>query len=257
MDTRIYIRGEPDSMTEQCMAILSEYGVCNGYDTIRKLEPDNYGTGISSTNTARFIHCDEELVKYANVLIVDIDLMLLSNPFQWHIVQMAATGKVFAGHRGPRHKPHRPEVCPAWVGPFERVSGGFFCVTPEWYARTADQRRMQLDDLQRGLTGSWRESDEVVLARIIKGAGMQMPQDKYFPTELRGVHLGDFREDMRHRWTNQIKMENKVTSDNCAGFMNMELDPAWQAMLEVLRKDDKMMQVLANCREYINKRGIV
>ena len=256
VDTRIYIRGEADAITNNCMRVLEEFAVTKGNDYLQTLEPDTYGTGISSTNAARFLHCDPELLDYDYVLIVDIDLLLFNDPFLYHITHMAQSGERFAGHHGPLHKPRRPEVCPAWQGPFERVAGGFFCVTPEWYVMTAKQRIIHAHDLKKGITGWWRESDEVILARIIKGCDRNVPTNKYFPPELRGVHLGDFREDMRHRWTNLTKMHDKLTADNCRAFCDIEKDSCWQEMLDILKGDTILSKILENVRIHCKERGI-
>lgn len=258
IDTRIYVRGVMDSITNKALDCLFDSGICKtDYDHITTLTPDNYADSMSSTNTARFIHCDEDVVKYRHILIVDIDLMLFNNPFPWHMELMERSGQPFAGHHGPYHKPHRPEVCPAWQGPFERVSGGFFMVTPEWYWKTEDQRKWQLSDLQRGHTGWWRESDEVVLARIIKGSGMQVPNSKHFPLELRGCHLGDFKPSMEHRWTNLAKMVRKLSDDNGRSFVEIERCPVWQEMLEIMHEDVELMQILDNCRVHLSERGML
>jgi len=255
VDSRIYIMGKMDDMTRKAIDCLADYGICKGYDCQEDIGND-WGKGCSVANTVRFLYHDDNLSKYNHVLITDIDLLLFNNPFLWHTQQIHNSGQPFAGHHGPYHKPYRPEVCPAWQGNFERVAGGFFCVTPEWYSRTAEARRQQADDLKRGHTGWWRESDEVVLARIIKAGKMPVPQNKHFPIELRGLHLGDFKESMRHRWTSLAKMQGKLFEENGLLFAAMERDPCWQDILKIMADDSVLMQILANIRIHLRERGL-
>lgn len=249
----IYVRGETDSITNRCMSVLTEYGIL-GNERLFVQTLENYPNHVSTTNCLRFLVTPDD--GWHEMIITDIDLLLFADPFPWHRGLSETSGQPFAGHHGPLHKPHRPEICSAWQGSFERVAGGFFYVTPEWYEKTKEQRRYQEADLRDGRNGAYRESDEVMLARIIKGSGMRVPTSKHFPLELRGIHLGDFKESMRHRWTSMAKMYGKLTDDNCRAFVALEKQEAWKEMLDILREDSILTQILANIRTHINERGI-
>lgn len=190
-------------------------------------------------------------------LICDADLLLTENPFPWHLAQLDAT-HCFASHHGPRRKPYRPEVSgpEGWRGDWERTAGGFVLVTPEWYAKTLCVRKKYLEQLHAGALPEFRELDEVILSRIIKESGMEVPQSKFFPPSLRGVHIGDFKDSMTHRWTNMAKMVGKLTTDNCVRFRELEADPVWQKMLRILGGDTTLMRELSNVRAHMASRGV-
>lgn len=208
-------------------------------------------------NLWRFL-ISPKLPTCAYTLITDVDLLLFNNPVPWHLLRMG--DGCFAGHRGPKHKPARPEIHGAggWTGEFERTAGGFFLVKQEWYPKTVDARfgvRVELNTDVLHPTG-WREMDEVMLSRIIKSSGMPMPTEKAFPPELRGIHLGDFKESMRHRWTSLNKMAKLLTNENCFAFRQLEADVVWQRMLSALRGDTELMQELQNVRTHCSARGM-
>lgn len=190
-------------------------------------------------------------------LICDADLLLLENPFPWHLAQVDDK-HCFASHHGPRRKPYRPEVSgpDGWRGNWERTAGGFVLVTPEWYAKTMAVRKKYLDQLHAGALPEFRELDEVILSRIIKESGMEVPQSKFFPPSLRGVHIGDFKDSMTHRWTDLTKMAGKLTLDNCLRFRELETDPVWQEMLRILSVDLVLTRELKNIRSHCVARGV-
>lgn len=171
----------------------------------------DYPNLVSTTNCLRFIVSDG-LQRYDHVMVTDIDLLLFENPWYWHMALLQ--GRPFAGHHGPRRKPRRPEICSSWENDYERFAGGFFMITKDWWPITAMAREIWATSLRSGAWGTFREADEVMLARIIKGSQMDVPQSKVFPTELRGIHIGDFKFD--HRWTDQSKMEKLL--DKKAAF---------------------------------------
>jgi hypothetical protein len=196
--------------------------------------------------------------QYDAILLTDADLLLTENPIPYMLAQIDER-HCFSAHRGPKRKPFRPEISgpDGWRGDFERVAGGFVMVTPEWYERTRAARQKYMAQIEAGVFGDgWRELDEVLLARIIKDSGLEMPQSKVFPSNLRGVHLGDMKASMTHRWQNLVKMSGILTSANCLRFREMEADPVWQELLRVLAPDTELMQVLANVRTHLAARGI-
>ena len=259
VDIRVYVRGRLDVLTRNCIDCLTDYGIMKGYDFITEDYRTDLPFAQSTTNCIRFSMCEPELMEYALVLITDIDLLLFNDPFSWHVQMMAETRQPFAGHHGPWRKPYRPEVSKeGWVGAFERTAGGFFCVEPgKWYPATAEQRKYQEEDMKYGAIGKWRESDEVMLSKIIKGSGFKMPMPGGFPLELRGVHLGDFKPSMKHRYTNMAKMQRKLSDENAQKYILFQRDIAWQNIVTVLRHDAALAEVLDNLAWHIEQRGLV
>lgn len=257
VDSQWYLRGKPDDMLLKAMDCLTEFGIAKEYDSIAYDSFSWMPDTESSTNLMRFLHCCEDKLttQYGHTLIVDVDLLLFADPFPYHIKRMSESMQPFYGHHGPWKKPYRPEINKdGWTGDFERVAGGFFLATPQWYTLTAKARIDMIGDLNK--MQPFRELDEVVLARIIKLSGMKVPQDKHFPAELRGVHLGDFKESMTHRWTSMAKMITKLTDDNCRHFVAIERDPCWQELLKILAGDTVLMQILENVRKHCRDRGL-
>ena len=250
VDTYIYVRGKLDDITKKALNTVK-----TDKDHIIEEAFLDYPFNVSTTNSLRFITIVPKAYDYT--LIVDVDLLIMQDPFPWHIEKIMNTGLPFAGHRGPYHKPHRPEIAPSWTGDFGRVAGGFFCVTRAWWALVLEQQALQSIELFRGRMGHFREADEVMLGRIIRGSGLPAPTDKHFPTELRGVHLGDFKETMRHRWTSQAKMQSKLTNNNCYAYIELTRTPAWNEMVEILEEDMVLKQILQNVYIHIHERGLV
>lgn len=191
------------------------------------------------------------------VLITDADLLLFQDPLAWHLAQMKELG-CYAAHHGPYKKPFRPEISSnGWRGDFERVAGGFVLVTKKWFEAVEERQHVYERRLfMGGLGQGWREMDEVILARMLKESGLPVPTNKRFPAELRGIHLGDFKDSMTHRWTNTAKMIGKLTTDNGLQFRTLEADPVWQKILSELKANTNLMRILGNVRAHLNERGI-
>ena len=248
-DIHIFVRGELDEMTESaltCFTPTTPY-IFEGVYL-------DYPYDVSTTNCLRFLTDTPALREYDYVLILDIDLLLFTDPFPWMISELK--GKCFMGHHGPYTKPKRPGISP-WHGNMERIAGGFFLVTKDWWEKTAGSREFFASTLKNSnlRLGTYRESDEVMLARIVKEAGMLVPESKYFPSELRGVHLGDFKASMSHRWTNIDKMVTKLSIENCFNYQRMANEDTWKKMIEALEGDGILMQILGNVGTHIQKRG--
>lgn len=243
------VRGKLDATTKEALSFFPGYNVVINEDMYAGY-PDN----PSTTNTLRFLGGP---LGFDRVMIMDVDLMIFEDPFPWH--EQNLIDQTYCGHRGPQSKPYRPEVSQTgWTGEFERVAGGFFMVTPKWYEMTQPGRDAARQALREGTIGHYRESDEVTLARLIKGAGLSMPESKYFPLGLRGLHMGDFRENMRHRWSSPVKMQRKLSDSNAKKYRDLMLeDRIWVETAEVLRKaDPDMKQVMQNIQTHLSQRGV-
>jgi hypothetical protein len=241
-DIIIYLRG---SLSEKCFDAIDDPKV-----TIRTKVFSEYPNNISTTNCLRFIVGDTELYSYDYSLITDIDLLILQNPWQWHF-NNATPAHPFSGYHGAINKPVRKEICKDWTGPFERVAGGFFCVTPSWFDSTRASRTKYGLALMDGRCGLYRENDEVMLASIIKESGFQIPPTKLYPRELRGVHLGDFKFD--HRWKKLDKMLNLLTSTNVRLYIDLQKTEKWKRAIRIL-DDQQLNEVLDKLKTHINVR---
>lgn len=242
-DIVINLRGAP---SEKCAAAI--YGIrrvqvyCNSFP--------EYPSKISTTNCLRFIMGDSTLYSYDYSLITDIDLLILQNPWQWHF-NNATAAHPFSGYHGAINKPIRKEVCKDWTGPFERVAGGFFCVTPSWFDSTRASRTKYGLALMDGRCGLYRENDEVMLASIIKDSGFEVPPTKLYPRELRGVHLGDFKFD--HRWRRLERMLNLLTATNVRLYIDLQKTEAWKRVIKTL-DDPELNTILERLMTHVRVR---
>jgi len=166
-------------------------------------------------------------------LIVDADLLLTDlGLMEWYTQQMRKTGMPYAGHPGARHKPERPGITgkSGWTGDWQRVTGGFVLVTPQWFKATEKARNYFAEESRMP---DFREADEVTLARIITHSGLSLPP-KGFPKVYRGIHLGDFRLEMMHRYQNTVRMQTLLPEPTVAYYRKFRNDPQWKSMLTSL-----------------------
>ena len=197
---------------------------------------------ISTTNALRFTDCAAN--KYHEyTLITDIDLIFL--PQEPSIIYKFAkeafdAKQCFCGWHGPQDAKE------------ERVVGGFFLITPEWLYRTKEARAKYSDLLKENVEGKYRESDEAVLCKILKESGLPIPQSESFPTEYRGVHLGDFK--FPGRWQNIELMKMFLTDANCKKYRELERDPGWEELVTSIN-DPTVDQQLINLDAHISQRG--
>lgn len=232
-DINIFLRGQ---LSTNCAAALPQND-----PKIRIIQNafDGYPFKPSTTNALRFIVDNEILSSYDYCMITDIDLLILQDPWAWHLPQITKQHP-FSGYHGATRKPVRSEICRAWAGLFERVAGGYFCVGRPWWQATLSARTKYSLALADGRYGVYREQDEVMLARIIKDSKMQVPKSKFYPRELRGIHLGDFK--FKHRWTNMNKMLNLLTDKNVELYWKLIETKPWQDSINALQ--DKFLNVI-------------
>lgn len=206
-----------------------------------------YPFHISTTNSLRFVS-DEMVFDYDYTMITDIDLLILQDPWKWHYKNITKDHP-FSGYHGARVKPVRLEICKSWSGEFERVAGGYFCATRQWFDATRFARTKFGIALLDGRCGNYRENDEVILGNIIKSSNMQVPSEKYYPRDLRGLHLGDFK--FNKRWINMDRMKNLLTKKNIELYLKLCKTQQWIDTVKLLHDsllDTILTRVLAHIR---------
>jgi hypothetical protein len=200
--------------------------------------------------TIRFL-CDP--AENGLVFITDVDVLVAPGLEEYAKAHM--TGEDYFAFHGVRRKPHRPEITGAgrWEGKFERLCGAWFAAMPRWYLRTKPFREDALNKLKAGTMESYREADEVVLCRMCKSAGYNIPGSKNFPLDLRGVHLGDFKFD--HRWQNKEKMTGRLTIENCEAVIARRTSPDFiKAIATLVLAGDTSAKVIKNFSSYLRDR---
>ena len=197
-------------------------------------------------------------------MFTDADLLLFRNEkitFEdWHIDRMNSIGSNYAGHLGPLRYPRRFNLpnWHGWTGNYERVAGGFFYATDEWFKSVKNIRKMMRKGVKKGLIGGYRENDEVMLAQILKMSGLPMPgrYKENFKIALRGLHAGDFKKSMKKRYTSSRKMNKKIRPSIARKYIDtVDNDPIWQGLTKILSEDKVLDGIMRRSvkvvREYV------
>jgi hypothetical protein len=189
------------------------------------------------------------------LLIADADILFMAPGLIEYCQRMAKQLNTcyYAAH-GARKKPHRfPD---SWKGEKERLCGAFVYITDEWLKKTKVFREMTLHALNNGMLQEYREEDEVVLCNLCKHACLPINQDKFFPLQHRGVHLGDFKPEMKHRYTDIAQMAGKLHRDALNEYMAMEReDSQWIKLVRfICDNDPKIREVFKNLYDYIARK---
>jgi len=174
----------------------------------------------------------------SEVLITDCDIAFLdSGVLDYLRTKMLLDGLgCYAAFQGARKRPIRPDIAPdGWVGNMRRLCGGFVLVTPEWWSRTVKARVKYHTMIHEHSWGGYREADEVMLCRICEESGLPLPGYQKFAEIHRNLHVGDFREDMNHRWTNDIKMMRLLPAPSIDKAKTLLEDEGFQDVLSEVR----------------------
>ena len=244
---RTFIRGEIDSINRQAFSYLHKH---IDFDMPIENVFTDYPHLPSTTNCLRFL-LPVKMGRFEgeSVLFTDADLLLFRNDKvsleDWHKERMLQIGSCYGGHRGPNRYPRRFNLpnWHGWAGQYERVAGGFFYATPEWFTRVKKMRKYFKKQVKAGIVGGYREADEVMLAQIIKMSGLPMPgrYPENFKRVLRGIHMGDFKKSMKKRYKSKTKMDKKVSPSIANKYIDMvNNDPVWKGLMEILCEDKEI-----------------
>jgi len=173
----------------------------------------------------------------SETMITDVDIAFIDDGVWCYLMAKMRTDGLgcYAAFQGTKKHPVRPEIAPdGWKGDMRRLCGGFVMVTEQWYKQTLDERQRYAQLLRKGW-GDYRESDEVMLCRICDKAIFVLPSGYKFNESQRNLHVGDFREDMRHRWTNVKKMQRLLPPESVMKTKALLADKGFQEVLSVVR----------------------
>ena len=244
-----------DELTKKALNVLTSSGIHHDkpIENVFKDIPAQ----ISVSNCLRFLLPDSYFPGMDRVIITDADLLLFRNSptlLKWH--EKRKISGVYTGHHGPWKKRRRIDVTgPAgWKGKFERVAGGFFMATPQWYKVTAKIRKKYTKKIKAGKIAGYRESDEAMLGNMIKAAHLLMPPFG-FCKKQRGVHLGDFKKGMEHRYKSKGKIKSRVAPQIARRFLDLKNDSIWKDLTKVLEADEKLTHILKVARNVLRKRS--
>jgi len=271
VDIKIFVRGELDSITKDAMCALGQYPERN-MDSITKgalcivgqsgenkfnIEQwykTDYPYLPSTTNSLRFT--TKEL-KYDEVLVTDIDFFFTKIPqdiFAWFKNNLELMPNTcYSGSHGPLKRPPRPKICKSWTGDFQRISGGFIVLYPDWWKKSNAHRISNDALLKIGYLGTYRENDEVMLYRMIRDMGLPIAPKVPFPRFLRHLHFGDFKPQMKTRYENLNKMKSILDNRCVRLFLDALNDRTFSKILSIVSKDAQIKKIIDRTINYCEK----
>lgn len=251
---KTFITGELNSLTEKALKYLRDSGITfdepiSVFEKIPLIE--------STANALRFLVSPNYFKGMDYVIYTDVDLLLFRNDptlLKWHQKRLNKMKTSYAGHHGPWKRKYRPEISKiGWRGEFERVSAGFLMTTQQWYKDTKKARKHFLKKAKAGKLGGFREYDEVMLGRIMKTSGLPMPPFG-FCMKQRGIHIGDFKKQMKRRFKSRKKIKKKSAPKMIRKFLALESDRIWKGLLQIMDECNFVMEPLENAKKRLEKR---
>lgn len=251
---KTFITGKLNPLVEQCLNYLRDSGVnfdepISVFNNIQMIE--------STANSLRFLVSENYFEGMDYVIFTDADLLLFRNSptlLEWHLKRLKKMKSCYAGHHGPYRKKYRPEISKeGWVNNFERVSAGFLMVTPKWFKKTLKARKAFIRVALSGKLGGFREFDEVMLGRITKSSGLPMPP-KGFCMKQRGIHLGDFKKQMKRRFKSPSRIKKKTAPQIVRKYLDLNNDPIWKGLKQILDPCNFIMVPLERSRKILERR---
>ena len=201
----------------------------------------------------RFIY--NYIHKVDEVLITDADVVFLHEGLWRYIENKMMTLGCYGAFTGAKKKPRRPEIAPnGWVGDMRRLTGAFVLVTPEWYEKTRTAREEWSDRLMRGVWGTFRDADEVMLTRILAQSGLPLPDETPFAKVMRSLHVGDFRPNMEHRWGNPKRIQRWFPEESVKALETLVKDKEFQYVLGIARTNPAVDAAWTNVFNHLKER---
>jgi hypothetical protein len=161
--------------------------------------------------------------------VTDIDILILPHEktHQEYYSQFRSKGACYL--RGATEAAGKE-----WSGDQARIAGGHVGFFPEYYERTEIARSEYL----KGKIEDYREFDEVMLARILRRSGYQIPEIAYtFPNgtkwdwDYRDLHLHDFATQKFLKWKpNREKVADLITDHDFREIVS-GLSPYWRNLI--------------------------
>lgn len=249
IEVLIYVRGEICSDVKEAMELIQSknYRIYENYKT-------DYPYLSGTTNALRLTVIPDK--EYEELMITDIDFFFSSVPldiFSWNKLQLELMhNDCYVAHHGAYERPKRPQICTSWRGNFERIACGFVLLFPNWFKRTKDQVIAYDSLLKAGKWGHFRESDEVMLFRIVRDVGLPIAPKVPFPRVLRYYHLGDLKDSMKHRYTDRNMMSRLLDQKIAKNYLDIIDQPCLNQIIEIVSRSLEMNKILQRARECCN-----
>ena len=245
----VCVRGELNDITKAALAFIDEKDL-NRVNIVESYKA-GYPNLVGTTGALRFT-TDE--IPYDEVLVTDVDMFftLMRHDIFDYCRYNKDNDMIYVTH-GPYHKPHRPEICSEWKGDYERAAAGLVVLYKNWWDASKIARKLYENKLKNGESGHYRESDEVILGRIIKKLGVPIPRIP-LNYHMRPIHYGDFKSTMKHRYTNQNKMRSLLDNRCVEEYLRTKSDKTLTKIRGILSQNAQIAEILNNVDEYCEKR---
>ena len=261
---RIFLKGELKNATKEALRKIPK-----GDWKIKEKCFSRYPDSYSITNSLRFLVSRKDFVGYNYIFVRDIDFLIFRHKVS-HEAYFSRRMKnlPYSGVRGPYIHPRRYQINRrGWKGNFTRVAGGTFAFkNPDWYDKTEKMLRHYRHNLKRGIPDrddnnkpcSYREYDEVMLYRIIKGSGLLTPRrkgkdayGKSMAKIYRDIHLGDFNKD-KHGYR---RLAQRVSVECLRQFVELEKDETWREIRKIVSlKSGTIREVMRRLGKHVKRR---
>ncbi len=216
-----------------------------------------------SVNCLRYLIPHEFLKPYRFAYITDIDFVMLPHKIDlfryfrsiMHVnddMPIASFGSAVIGFKRP--KIHGPK---GWTGRFKRIVGGTTMIdVSRWYNSTKAMRNLytkiaikrKADGIDKFRFGSYREYDEVMLARMCSRSGIKLPEKRNhfcgnipYDYTYRDVHLGDLKFGQKKAVK---RFRRNVSRNNRKRFLRLWKDPVWCEIVAICSESDRIKKLL-------------
>jgi len=210
---------------------------------------DNKATGL-----LRFCVPNECFKGYDFVYFTDVDFIFLhQKPNLIDYYKNNLCGLPYSGIRGRVAFRGRPR----WIGDLARMAGGGFLATKKWLEITEERRKIYANNAIEW--DKTREHDEIYLQRLCSHAEIPIPRKsrhfyngKAFDLNYRNIHLGDFKNEFRKRWTKPNRMKRSFLCDKSIGkYMGLCSDAKFLQLRETAMKDPNINEMFQNLKYYL------
>ena len=225
-----------------------------------------------STNCMRFLIPHGILKNYRFAYITDVDFVILPHKislFRYFIAIMDAEQMPIASFRSAIKRFWRPKIHgkAGWTGKYKRIVAGTTMIDVRaWYKATSAIRDKYMtcalkgkpDGLDKHPFASYREYDEVMLARMCSLSGIRTPEPRrtfvggaVYNRAYRDIHLGDLKFGARIATR---RFSRNVTRPNRKRFLKLWKNTTWVEIVKICSESDRIKQLIATAYKLCKKR---
>jgi len=180
---------------------------------------------------------EELCINHKYVYISDVDMMILREDptlLDFHLAEMEKDKLCYSN--SPRTtEPQGPQ----------RLTGLHFA-TKLWYTRTAEARRNYIHMLNNGELGQHKFDDELILMKVCKDSGLEIPKARPLVRRHHGIHVGtiraySYKRHSRNTLSQQLKM--RITIEQARQWLSYYDDPIFQAIVQKVSRRNRIIKL--------------